>query len=251
MILEIDAGNTTLKWRLLDQCQQVSARGIQGYSEELSAITAQLGGGAITCMRIACVAGSGIGMRLKQWAHDDLGVEVKFASTLKHYAGVTVAYDAPSRLGVDRWLAMLAAYGEGAEPVCIIDAGSAITVDLLAGDGEHLGGYIVPGLKMLRRSLLEDTGQIILSGQEQPDQLAWGKSTDEAVDYGTYKMAVSFLQSIVDELKDSGHCWSLYVTGGDGRKVMSAVSTDFVVIYDSDLVFRGLAIALPEQGLVE
>ena len=251
MILEIDAGNTSLKWRLVNDHQQVSMRGVQGYSVGLAAIAAQLEASAVSWVRIACVAGSQIAAQLKQWAHDSLGARVEFARTLKSHAGVSVAYEDPSRLGVDRWLAMLAAYGQGGENVCVIDAGSAVTVDLVTQQGEHLGGYIVPGLKMLRKSLVADTGQIILSGQDQSDQLVWGKSTDEAVDYGTFRMLVSFLQSVADELGRSGQSWHLYVAGGDGKILMPAIATDFGVTCDPDLVFSGLAIALPQQDSAE
>ncbi len=250
MILELDAGNTRLKWRVVDDHNKVHARGAQDYSVELTLISAQVKATNFSLVRIASVMTKSFELQVRAWVAKEFQVQIKFAQVCKHYAGIIVAYDDPSQLGVDRWLAMLAAYKVSDESVCIIDAGSALTVDLIAQDGQHLGGYIVPGRKILNSVLLKNTSQIKIDDQHVSNQLSWGKNTSEAVNHGSYRMGVSFIQSIVDELKCNGKQWQLYITGGDGKELMSGITTDFIVYYDPDLVFKGLAVAFPGYIIV-
>ena len=69
-------------------------------------------------------------------------------------------YEDIAQLGVDRWAAIVGAYTHFGSAVCIVDAGTAVTVDLVRDGGRHLGGLIVPGLQLMRSSLEQDTEDI-------------------------------------------------------------------------------------------
>jgi type III pantothenate kinase len=166
-----------------------------------------------------------------------------------------VAYPDPSRLGVDRWLVMLGALGLGNGGALIVDAGTAVTYDLLLPGGDHLGGLILPGIEMMRVALLQGTR----IPQAAPDPAA-GISIEEpwAVDTGPAVAAggVQALGALADRLYDrlvlrcgplSG-AWPeprakaaaprLLLTGGDAGRLAQAIGRPLTII--PDLVLRGL-----------
>ncbi len=114
------------------------------------------------------------------------------------HAGVTIRYSDPSRLGVDRWLAMLAAHAASTKACLVVDCGTALTIDKLTASGEHCGGYIIPGLALMRRSLEENT-RIRLNKEFEAGGVALGHSTDEAVYHGSLAAAVALIRAKFEE----------------------------------------------------
>jgi type III pantothenate kinase len=104
-------------------------------------------------------------MALIQWSKHQFGIAPQFARSTFTAANVSSAYDVPERLGVDRWLAMLAAYNSLSEAVVVIDLGSAMTADGISKAGHHVGGYIAPGLRMMAQSLLARTDLVRFDGE--------------------------------------------------------------------------------------
>ena len=78
---------------------------------------------------------------------------ISLARSSAQLAGVRIAYAEPARLGVDRFLALLAAHGRAAGPWLIAGVGTALTVDLLDRDGQHRGGRIGPSPRIMRGAL--------------------------------------------------------------------------------------------------
>src|SRR5690606_3537766 len=140
------------------------------------------------------------------------GVEAEFAQSVGSLGSVRNAYLEPAHLGVDRWLAILAAYHRGKTACGIIDAGSALTLDFVRADGQHEGGYIVPGLSMQRNSLLEKTA-IPATRTEQWGGIAPGSSTLEAIHHGILEMLVQWIVGEHAIRKGSDPTW--FLTGGD------------------------------------
>lgn len=97
--------------------------------------------------------------------------------------GVTNSYDNPNKLGVDRWLAMLAAFKDANAPVVVIDIGTAMTVDLVDGHGVHVGGWISPGFRLMNLALTEHTA-LVRSGGHHGEELQFGQHTQECVQNG-------------------------------------------------------------------
>ena len=81
------------------------------------------------------------------------GCPAQRVRTLPEAAGVRIAYAEPSRLGVDRFLALLGAHARGPGPWLLVSAGSALTVDLLDSSGQHRGGVIAPSPEHMRAAL--------------------------------------------------------------------------------------------------
>ena len=240
MILEIDAGNTSLKWRVINDNGDVISRGRKSYREDLSCVISEVEEFNLRIARVSCVAGAEIKNRIKLLLGDFKNLEVYFAKTIKSFSGLQIAYEDPLRLGVDRWLAMLAARSEG-RACCVIDCGSAITVDLVDIKGRHLGGYIVPGLQTMSIGLLGEARQIKMDQGVSAASMKWGASTNEAVNNGIFRMSVSFVQSILDEI--AGKDWQIVMTGGDAADIKEYMSTDLPVRCVPELVLDGLVVA--------
>lgn len=240
MILDLDVGNTRLKWRSVDAQGKVLARGVLGHGDAIAALAREM---TPQRVRVACVRDASFAQQLRQCIAEHWGLEAEFAKATLQAAGVITAYTLPANLGVDRWLSLLAAKARGLGTCCIVDAGSALTVDLLRADGQHLGGYIVPGLALQRASLLERTAI------RQPEPAVWegsalGTSTATAIHHGILSMTVTWLSAISEPVLDGGG--TLYLTGGDAQVLcahLKARSVPHELV--ADLVLEGLAAALP------
>lgn len=147
---------------------------------------------------------------------------------------VTNAYAQPEKLGVDRWLAMIAAHRSYPGAVCVVDCGTAITVDSVQGDGKHLGGLICPGLRLMKKALASETADLTFENQPYHPDLA--TETQAAIANGVLLAAAGLIQGVMDR---SGADCRLVLTGGDASIVGPALTMPLVI--DQTLVMRGLA----------
>ena len=232
MILDIDAGNTRIKWRVLDQGQVVSS------GDQLTESVRQLAALDITCaesiqrIRLSSVAGSDIIESLQNQFDCPLEVAVVDESA----AGITCGYKDYQQLGVDRWLAVIAAYKKIDSSLIVIDAGSAVTIDIVDADSAHQGGYIVPGLRLMHQALWQGTEHIKVEAKSVANITTPGRSTDDAVDKGCLLLLVSTIESLVNQ-----YGCKLVITGGDGLMLRDQLSVQ--ADYYPDLVLEGLAVA--------
>jgi type III pantothenate kinase len=232
MILDIDAGNSRIKWRLSGN-GRVLAQDSQPTAELASGETLLLPEtAAIDEVRLASVAGSKVVAALqKQFA----GL-LKVAQVSPSAGGVTCGYKQPDRLGVDRWLALVAAYQQFKQAVLVVDAGSAMTMDLVGPKGEHLGGYIVPGLRLMADALWQGTVDVKVTSGDFENMLVPGTNSQQAVDRGCLLVAVSAVENLASQYP--AH---ILLTGGDAQYLADALSLDHS--HCPDLVLDGLAIA--------
>lgn len=147
--------------------------------------------------------------------------------------GVYNAYPEPHRLGIDRWLTVVAAYHHFATDVVIVDAGTAIKVDLVSSKAQHLGGYITPGLAMMEASLLANTAKIRYDNSEKVTGKGLPNSTARAVGEGCYEMALGFLQRIHTQYAH----FTWVVTGGDGKALLDRLG--IAAHYEPNLIALG------------
>lgn len=166
MKLDFDLGNTRLKWQLQTAAgSEFGAAAWQDFvasSEALNRLLAsvnKLNADGIEALDVcvSSVAGVQTEELFNLWVQDKLVVQPRYIHVEKQFAGLRVAYEDVSRLGVDRWLAMLAARAQHQVCNVVIDAGSAITVDYVSPQGEHEGGLIVPGLPLVSRAMSSGT----------------------------------------------------------------------------------------------
>ena len=149
--------------------------------------------------------------------------------------GVWNAYQQPEKLGIDRWLALLAAHHFYPGASCIVDCGTAITIDGLTAEGQHLGGLICPGLMTMKKSLSADTAALPYSEPRQSRGLAL--STADAIDSGVLMAAVGL---IGEALRQFSTPCRLLLCGGDAEFIAEALSQSCFI--DPDLVLKGLSL---------
>jgi len=161
--------------------------------------------------------------------------------------GLRNAYDAPDHLGADRWAALLGAWVKGFAPCVIVDAGTAVTVDVLDQSGQHLGGAIFSGLGLSRRALGEGTYRLPTIAGETSALL--GRSTSESIRLGTREALIGAVDRLLARTMPSGSGFNLVLSGGDAPILFSAFESLNPVLCD-DLVFVGLAAVIADGGSV-
>lgn len=247
-ILEIDMGNTRSKWRLREG-DVVLGRGVCA-SEHFPdvalcshpAVTSK----TVEGIRLAAVCEEGVFERAAVALCRVVSVPLQRAVTTAHSGGVRCAYAQPASMGVDRWLAILAAHGARdsmASGCMVVSSGTAVTMDFVRADGVHEGGYILPGLFMMREALLAGTGQIRFQESAFALQRIPGDSTASAVQNGIVHGVLSTLErSRSDCEKRWGGRVELWLTGGDASWLRDGVEKP--CHYVEDLVLDGLQYAI-------
>lgn len=239
MNLEIDIGNTLLKWRVI-QDGVVLNRGHHPTAQLASSMPVEWPD-SISQVMVSSVAGPAIAGLVGVYAEARWQLQPRFAVTRSDAAGVINSYQEPSRMGVDRWLAMLAAYNDCYESCCIVDCGSAITVDYVAADGQHEGGYIIPGLRLMSESLQRSTAEVLVDRSIEQFETEPGTHTSAAVAHGINFAFKALQEKVMTSLECDGQQRALYITGGDGRLFYQLCEKGE---YCPDLVMDGLRWAL-------
>lgn len=247
MILQLDIGNTRLKWRSLGG-GAVVAGACKHEDFEL-----RLLGGLLNLQEVQIASVSAqkkVDALIARFVSDFPQARIYQAKSAAKMGGVRFSYQDPEAQGVDRCLAMVAAYrryseSHGFSGVMVIDAGSALTVDVLDESGRQIEGYIAPGLGMMRNALLSGTSNIAdaYGGSGLVDGLL---TTRICVDRGVYKAFISLARHFIDVARASN--FDLLLTGGDAQEIQSAFPEECFVIVD-DLVFEGLELVAAQGGV--
>ena len=235
MLLLIDIGNTRLKWRLQSYADsaQVIERG-ELLTQEVTqvALQQQLPVNAAEVW-FTSVAADAVNHYIRAWA-DGQGIPCRQAVTQERWQDLVNSYSDCSRMGVDRWLVMVAARYLTKLPVCIIDCGSASTLDYVAADGEHEGGFIIPGQRLMVQSLLQDTANIAFTEAEADLSQGYGTSTAGAVMKGARAMHRAGIQALAEQAVADGY--EVFVTGGDSEFLALGQGLEYV----PEMVLDGL-----------
>lgn len=240
--LEIDIGNTRLKWRLH------SAAGLyQGVldNSDIGLLPGVLSQYPMPLrVAVSCVAKADLLAAVEDMA-SVWGASLLLAVTRKKQCGVTCGYLEPRQMGVDRWLAVIAAYNMVRQACVVVDAGSAITIDLVDDAGLHLGGYIVPGFYKMRQCLYQQTSRVKVAELVSPSPAALnaGVNTAEAVSHGLYGMVEGLLRRARQQLAVVQP--PVIITGGDAA-VIRQLGVSGVI--KEDLVLDGLALSVAGQS---
>lgn len=246
----LDIGNTAIKWMIQD-AGVVTGRGNFVYRDRDFPGRAGTAWGKLPAQPAAVaanVAGAAMEAAFTGWVEKHWQVTPAYIRVTAQAAGVTNAYSKPEDLGVDRWAAMIAAYHQYGGPVCIVDCGTAITVDVVDATGQHLGGLIAPGASTLKQSLLAGTADIRMTPADDDQRLTLlAGGTQAAVNNGTYYLCTAMIDRVVaDIVARFGENTRLVMTGGDAGKLLSL--TGWQPEHDPDLVLRGVAILAGESA---
>ena len=227
--LDIDMGNSRTKWRFGASAGALPSPEVPALDAEPSRVR------VATVLRNRDALARTIG--------DRYGVVAEFAAAVAELGGVRCGYPDPARLGVDRWLGVVAAWRKSAGPVIVISAGTAATVDFVDANGRHEGGHIGPGLGLLRDVLDRQTADV-RPGRPVESCTAPGTDTETAVSSGTLLMLQAFAEAAVKGFAARhGYNAEVFLTGGDADLLADGLSMP--VRREPHLVLDGLEIALP------
>jgi type III pantothenate kinase len=187
---------------------------------------------------VSNVGGATIADSLIQWLAEHWQVTPHFARVLPDFGGMRTRYEYPEKLGIDRWLAALAGFRMSKRAVCVVDAGTALTADVVNARGEHLGGLIAPGLALMARSLTQGTAQLVIDTVQPVDRIA--TNTASAISLGCREAVAGLLSEfsrrLSRELPGPTDWW---LTGGEAPTLLEL--SDLPLRHVPDLVLQGLA----------
>ena len=236
MRLLIDGGNTRLKWRRVGVAP---AAGVLGWPELERGLPSLLDGvEAVWC----CLPGHEARRSLLCDLLARHGLEAHQPDRALLQARLRPVYSRPERMGLDRLLALRAACEQRpGEPLIVIDAGTAITLDALDAQGRHAGGVILPGLGPMGEALAERTGLPALAPAAW-QSAARSEDTEAALGAGLCGLVGGGLQRLVGDLEAAlgADRAALLVTGGDAELVQSLLGSPSTLC--QNLVLDGLAL---------
>lgn len=246
MNLLIDIGNTNLRWTPHGPGAEWSVRIVRHSGAiPLDLLAAWEGIERPARVIVSHVGGPAVAEALGRVTRALWRIEPDYVRVTPVAAGVRIAYENPERFGVDRWLALIAAHAERQQATLILDAGSAATFDLLLADGRHLGGLILPGVEMMRTSLL--MGTHIPRVEYEPTDVDWATDTTTAVAAGSLGAISALATRLHDRLTEvAGGPPRFVLTGGDAERLRPYLDRPSETI--PDLVLRGLASLVCESS---
>ncbi len=175
---------------------------------------------------------------LEQWARVRWKITAHIVRPQTEQLGVKNLYRRPEQLGADRWAALIGAHGLTSTAACVVDAGTAVTVEALSASGEFLGGAIFPGLRLLRESLARGTEAIPAVVGNASHCLA--RSTEDGVAAGTLFGLAGAVERLLEEYRrELGGTVEVFLTGGDAPQLAAQLRVKVTLI--PDLVLKGLA----------
>ena len=245
MMLLVDIGNSRVKWATCDRGEFGTQRAephagwtIEDWRRSLFDVP------GIDRVVAASVAGGPSAAALNEAARAETGGPATFVTTSLDAGGVRNAYAEPRLLGVDRWLAVIAAHRMARGPCCVADVGTAATLDGVSGDGQHLGGFIMPGPELMMRSLWGGTADLAThtATSGAAGSALFADNTRDAIERGCRIAVAAFVdRGVTDMTRRLGPPPALLLTGGAAPGIAPLLETPCTWV--PDLVLRGLAIA--------
>jgi type III pantothenate kinase len=247
MDLLIDIGNTRIKW--------VTTRGID--MGVMQAAEYKMWRHADVCAHllsttepheriwISNVGGQSIETLVSQSIIDNTGIKPSVVQSSFSACGVINGYKQPEQLGVDRWLAVIASYGMVRNAICVVSVGTAMTIDAVSPEGQHLGGVIIPGPDMMMNGLMQNTSDIAIRASEGAQEtVLFATNTLAAVHQGVRHALTSSVENAMTRLAQSTHSTPTLIITGGATAWLSSLQVAYRTV--PDLVLRGLAMVSQE-----
>ena len=244
MILLVDLGNSRVKWAGLDASGLGTQRAAAYHDWSLADWRRELFGAARPERVVACsVASTMVRAQIDAAAVEATGKPVEWIFATSSAAGVTNGYRNPAQLGADRWIAIIGAYRTWSADCCVVDVGTAMTVDIVTAAGRHEGGLIVPGPTLMIEALHAQTSDLASRSatSADPARSAFADQTRDAIENGCELALAALVERACRTFGlRTGTSPRLVFTGGAAARVRSWVTLPSEDV--PDLVLRGLSI---------
>lgn len=236
MYLLIDAGNSRIKWLYGNAVPGIveAASYKENWQTKLYRAWHLLP--EPHCIALSCVNNLEIETQLNHIVADLWQKPITvFTAQKRTNHTLSVAYEEAQTLGTDRYLAMLGARGLTHEALCVVGCGTAITLDVVDHHGDHLGGLILPGIRLAENALLQNTQKL------RP--MRWtahplGSDTASCIGAGIHHAIPAGINAIMDDLEiETGRYYHRFAFGGDAQ-ILFGNRPDYRI--EPDLMFRGM-----------
>ncbi|MEE9310521.1 MAG: type III pantothenate kinase [Cocleimonas sp.] len=250
--LLIDAGNSSIKWALLDDTQ-LSVMETIGYDNTspidsfIMLLEKQLNNKpSVHSIVVVSVLGDSFLKAAKKIAAQ-FAVPLQIVKSQARLAKISNAYDKPNNLGADRLVVMIAAFDLGKGVPCIVvDSGTATTIDAVDENGQHLGGVILAGLDLCSQGLLKNTQQLASRFNEEKYDIKptiFSKDTTQAILSGSLLGLAGAIDSICTKMEkemNKGQTIKKILCGGSAKELQPHLSLTFSL--QDDLIMQGLKV---------
>ena len=259
LYLFFDVGNTRLKWAAVESTQNPSAqqKKLWAYSGSISSKSLQSAEHRAeladyisktlpkpAAIGFSCVAGEEALTNLKslflQWSD----LEWQQLRGDSPYAGMRSLYQDSSKLGADRWAALIGARALSNKNSLIVSAGTATTIDLLGSNGLHYGGWILPGLALMQASLANNTAQLDLATRS--GNHGFGTCTNDAIIGGCDAAQVGAILYAMQQAKEMNiPVEKIWIDGGNAKVLAQEITqtnlpAKQMIEVSEGLVLRGI-----------
>lgn len=236
VVLAIDAGNTRIKWGVHDghawgATGAIATAQAQGLYESLRPAL------PVDACIASNVAGPAVQSRLENVC-EKADIPLTLIRSVREQLGVTNGYRDPQQLGSDRWAALIAAHHAEPGDKLVVNAGTALTVDALTADGRFLGGIIVAGPALMRRSLDRGTAGLRLTEGEVRDI---AQSTPDAITSGAVHACAGAIERLARAMAERGNPpGRIILSGGAAAEIAGALPMP--PNHHENLVLEGLVL---------
>ena len=247
----IDAGNSCLKLSILDKIDNSDIYyTVLDYSNLYNDLIAEIQNDVVSDVVVSNVNNPVIFHTIADVVYQLWRIQPRQVIVQQDSYGISTRYNNPRLLGSDRWLALIAARAEFKKAICVVDCGTAVTIDVVSGEGMHIGGLITPGLKTSRDALglkannlplVENTHVEKRSENNNNKSSFLATTTQDAILGGTLYQISAYIERIVSEImQEFGENTECIITGGDAEQIQSLTLHQFH--YRETLVLEGLRI---------
>jgi len=233
--LFLDIGNTRIKWGYRNPDARGWITGNCAYDEFIGLQWSF----EINRLMVACVRDQA---DLSKQLQSHFAERLYWLSTpLADHPQFQHCYVDATRLGVDRWLAMLGARQLHRDNLLVVDAGTALTLDLLDQNQQHRGGWIVPGLQLAQQALFQQTQRVNpYQDEDDASHAGPGQDTLSCVSSGVKRQLLTLVLSVMADYPD----YKVFVCGGDGAWLTHELElsgmADVEIHYAPHLIFDGM-----------
>lgn len=258
MNLLIDFGNTNVKWSFVLDNKHLPSRSLKYSNSTPTELLSTIIKSAPLPINPTTIIIANVGKPDYVEKFCDLLIskyssDLRLVQSSKRLLGVKSSYHNPTQLGVDRLLAMAAAYQQTNSAVIVVDIGTAVTLDCVEQSGQHLGGLIVPGSELMLKSLMSESSKLNVLTDENQNRISYSllaNNTHDAMVSGIHRMLASFIEDQVTVTLQTaliGQATSLFLTGGGSKAFRGEFGENW--IYEPDLVLKGLNLILSAENI--
>ncbi len=242
MRLLLDIGNSSIKWALQENVEFVSNGAFSYKNNNFKHCLYEIFSSfeKPSEVLVSNVVGENVFNLLDCWVRRQWQLECWQPAVSSNFNQLKNSYSDTQQMGVDRWLAMIACWEKYQSALCLVSCGTALTIDLINVEGQHLGGYIVPGIELMQKALVNNTEQINVDVKHHAS-LEYGKDTQSAVNNGAFLTTVSTIDHVLEKFSNEVHSQvTCVISGGMAKIVQPLLARSFQ--HEANLVLEGLSI---------